>query len=165
MFADGGWADMRSPGVASLLSVAVCSCRTGAALAAVCKVLSTPHPNIQDAVNDNSFTEMVVAAGTFVESVEIDRSLEITGNSSTTTMIEGGVVVTGAGVELTLNDPKVDAGASSAAGCYPVAVEVSGGASLTSSNLVAVNADSDARLIFRDGFETGDTGFWSGTTP
>ena len=106
MFADGGWADMRSPGVASLLSVAVCSCRTGAALAAVCKVLSTPHPNIQDAVNDNSFTEMVVAAGTFVESVEIDRSLEITGNSSTTTMIEGGVVVTGAGVELTLNDQR-----------------------------------------------------------
>jgi len=156
---------MRAPGVASLFLVAVCSCWAAAASAAVCNVPSAPYPNIQDAVNDISCTEVVVAAGTFVESVEIDRSLDITGNSSTTTLIEGGVVVTGAGVELTLNDLKVDASAPSAAGCFPVAVEVSGGASLTSSNLVAVNADGDACLIFRDGFETGNTGAWSGTTP
>jgi pectin methylesterase-like acyl-CoA thioesterase len=142
----------------------LCAITTPAA-AAVCTVPSPSHPTIQAAVDDVACTEIVVAAGTYVESVEIQRSLSMTGDSASTTVIEGRVSATGAGVELTLDELKVDAGASSVAGCFPIAVEIDGGAALTSNNLIAVNADGDACLIFRDGFETGGTGAWSGTSP
>jgi pectin methylesterase-like acyl-CoA thioesterase len=142
----------------------LCAFATPAA-AAVCSVPSASHPTIQAAVDDAACTEIVVGVGTYVESVEIQRSLSITGDSASTTVIEGGVSATGAGVELTLDELRVDAGASSVAGCFPIAVDVSDGAALTSNNLIAVNADGDACLIFRDGFETGGTGAWSATSP
>ena len=49
--------------------------------AAVCTVPSTPHPTIQDAVDDLICTEVVLTAQTFVEAVAIDRSLELRGAS------------------------------------------------------------------------------------
>lgn len=148
----------------ALSPLLLCAIATPAA-AVVCSVPSANYPTIQAAVDDVACTEIVVAAGTYVESVEIQRSLSLTGDSPGTTVIEGRVSATGAGVELTLDDLKVDAGASSVAGCFPIAVDVGGGAALTSNNLIAVNADGDACLIFRDGFETGTTGAWSGTSP
>jgi hypothetical protein len=135
------------------------------AAAAVCTVPAASHPTIQAAVDDLACTEIVVAAGSFVESLEIDRNLDITGDSSTTTVIEGRVTAAVAGVALTLNNLTVNAGASSVAGCYPIAVDISSGAALTSSDLVVINALGDACLIFSNGFETGDTGAWSVTSP
>lgn len=135
------------------------------AIAAVCNVPSGSHPTIQGALDDPACTEVVIAAGAYVESLTVDRTLDITGASSSTTVIEGQVVATGTGVSLTLDSLKVDASAPSAAGCYPEVVDVSGGAALTSNDLVAINGDGDACVLFRDGFEAGDTDAWSGGTP
>jgi hypothetical protein len=131
----------------------------------VCNVPSAPYPTIQEAVDDLACSEISIAAGTYAESVEIDRSLEITGASSTATVIEGRVVATGVGVELTLENIKVDGGAASSAGCFPVAVDIGDCATLAGSNLIAINADGDACLLFGDGFESGDTGAWGNTIP
>lgn len=133
--------------------------------AAVCNVPSGSHPTIQDAVDDLACTEVVIATGTFVESVVVDRSLEITGASSSTTIVEGRLAVTGTGVHLALDSLKIDASAPSVAGCYPEAVDVGGGASVTSNDLVAVNGDGDACLLFGDGFESGNTTAWGNTVP
>jgi pectin methylesterase-like acyl-CoA thioesterase len=135
------------------------------AAAAVCTVPSGSHPTIQAAVDDLACTEIVIAAGNYVESVEIDRNLEINGVSSTATVIEGRIMAMGGGVELRLGNLKVDAGATSSAGCFPVAVDIGDGATLTGSDLIAINADGDACLLFGDGFESGDTGAWGNTVP
>ncbi len=42
---------------------------------------------------------------------------------------------------------------------------MSGGAAVTGNNLVVVNADGDACVLFADGFESGDTIAWSRTSP
>ena len=78
---------MRSPGIAWLLSVAVVLSWTALATAAVCTVPSAPHPTIQEAVDDVGCTEIVIAAGTYAESVGIDRSLTVSGASTTGTTI------------------------------------------------------------------------------
>lgn len=161
----GEGVEMRSPGIAWLLSVAVVLCWTTVAAAAVCTVPSAPHPTIQEAVDDVGCTEIVIAAGAYVESVSIDRSLSVTGASTATTTVEGRFEVTGAATEITLTNLTIDAGASSVAGCFPEALDVAGGAKLTSNALEVINGDGDACLIFGDGFESGDTGAWSGTTP
>ncbi len=133
--------------------------------AAVCNVPSASHPTIQAAVADLACTEVVVAAGTYVESVDVDRTLEITGASSSTTVVEGRITATGAGVELALDSLTVDASTPSVAGCFWEAIDVSGGAAMTSTDLVAINGDGEACLIFGNGFETGNTGAWSATSP
>jgi hypothetical protein len=136
-----------------------------AAGAAVCNVPSGSYPTIQEAVDDLTCTQVVIAAGTFVEAVEVDRTLEITGASSTATVVEGRIAVSGAGVELILGSLKVDASAPSVAGCFPEAVDVSGGTEVTGNDLVAINGDGSACLIFGDGFEIGNTGAWATTVP
>jgi len=136
-----------------------------AAGAAVCNVPSGSYQTIQEAVDDLTCTQVVVAAGTFVETVAVDRTIEITGASSTATVVEGRIEVSGAGVELVLASLKVDASAGVVAGSIGEAVKVSGGAEVTSNDLVAVNNDGSALLIFADGFETGHTGAWSSTVP
>ena len=135
------------------------------AVAAVCNVPSGSHPTIQEAVDDLACTEVVIAAGSFAESVAVERSLVFSGDSSATTTVEGRFVVTGASTNVSLGDLAIDAGALTAAGCYTLALDVSGGAAVTGNNLVVVNADGDACLLFADGFETGNTGGWSGSTP
>jgi len=135
------------------------------AIAAVCNVPSGSHPTIQEAANDLACTEVVIAAGSFVESVTVERSLDFSGDSSATTTVEGRFVVTGASTNVSLSDLAIDAGAPTAAGCYTLALYANGGAVVTGNNLVVVNADGDACLLFADGFEAGNTGGWSGTTP
>jgi len=156
---------MKLSGFARLLSAAVLSSWTTFAAAAVCNVPSAPHPTIQEAVDDVGCTEVVIAAGTYVESVSIDRSLTVSGASTTGTTIEGRLAVTGAATAVSLNDLTIDASAPSAAGCFAEALDVTGGAGVTSNALVVVNGDGDACLIFEDGFETGNTTAWSGTSP
>ena len=156
---------MRSPGTAWLPSVAVVLCWTTVAAAAICTVPSASHQTIQEAVADVGCTEIVIAAGTYVESVAVDRSLTVSGASTTGTTIEGRITVTGPATTVSLNDLTIDASAPSAAGCFTEALDVTGGAGVTSNALVVVNADGDACLIFGDGFETGNTTGWSGTSP
>ncbi len=135
------------------------------AFAAVCNVPSGSHPTIQEAVDDLACTEVVIAAGSSAESVVVDRSLVLSGDSSTTTIVEGRFVVTGASTNVALGNLTIDAGAPSTAGCYTLALDVSSGAAVTGINLVVVNADGDACVLFADGFESGDTIAWNGTSP
>ncbi len=156
---------MRSPGIAWLLSVAVGLCWATVAVAAVCNVPSGGHPTIQTAVDDTGCTEIVIADQVFVESVDVRRSLTVTGASASTTTVEGRFAVSGATTEIALNNLTVNAAAPSAAGCYPEGLDVTGGARMTSNALVVINGVGDACLIFGDGFETGTTVAWSATTP
>ncbi len=135
------------------------------AVAAVCNVPSGSHSTIQEAVDDITCTEVVIAVGSFTESVAVERSLNLSGDSSATTTVEGRFVVTGASTNIAISDLTIDAGASTAAGCYSLALDVSGGAAVAGNNLVVVNADGDACVLFADGFESGDTVAWGGTSP
>jgi hypothetical protein len=138
---------------------------SGTALAAVCLVPSGSHPTIQAAVDDPTCTEVVLAAQVFVESVTVDRSLQLRGARSAATTVEGRVVVEGATTQVQLGQMTVDAGAPSVAGCYGEALESSGGARVSGSDLKVRNADGDGCLLFRDGFESGGTTAWSTTVP
>ncbi len=133
--------------------------------AAVCSVPSVSHPTIQEAVGDLACTEVVVAAGTFVEEVVIGRDLDVGGASSATTIIEGRMVVEGAAILVVVHDLTIDASAASVAGCFADGLLARGGAQLSANGVVAINGDGDACLLFRDGFESGNTTAWSSTVP
>ncbi len=138
--------------------VVLCS---SAAFADVCSVPSVAHPTIQNAADDGSCTEIVLAAQVFVETVAISRSLLLRGDSSTATVIEGRVTVTGGTTEVTLQNLQVDGG-----GCVTVALDVGGGAQVTSQqDVVVLNAPGGECPIFLDGFELGNTSVWSATVP
>lgn len=156
---------MRLPVIAWLFLVALVPNWTIDAATAVCTVPSSSYPTIQGAVDDAGCTEIVIAAGTYAEWVSIGRSLSVTGASTGTTIVEGRFDVTGAATDLALNNLTIDASAPSAAGCFREALDVTGGAGVTSNALVVVNGDGDACLIFGDGFESGTTTAWSGTNP
>jgi hypothetical protein len=131
------------------------------AFADVCPVPTVAHPSIQAAVDDAVCTEIVLAAQVFSESVAASRSLALRGDSSATTKIVGQVTVTGAATEVTLQDLQVDAG-----GCFSVALDVGGGAQVTSQqDVVIVNAAGGECPIFTDGFEVGTTAAWSSIVP
>jgi hypothetical protein len=139
------------------LALAVLCASTG--FADVCSVPSVAHPSIQAAVDDAACTEVVLAAQVFSESVAVSRSLVLRGDSSATTKIAGQVTVTGDATEVTLQDLQVDGG-----GCFPVALDVSGGAQVTSQqDVVVTNAAGEECPIFLDGFESGNTSAWSNT--
>jgi len=133
--------------------------------AVVCSVPSAPHPTIQGAVDDLTCSEVVIAAGTFVEEVTIGRDLAVSGASTTTSIIEGRVVAEGAAIQIDIHDLTIDASAASAAGCFTDALLSRGGAQLSVSGVVVVNGDGDACLLFRDGFESGHTAAWTTTVP
>jgi hypothetical protein len=131
----------------------------------VCTVPSAPHPTIQEAVDDLACTEVVLAAQTFTESVVVGRDLDVGGASSATTVIEGRVVVEGATTQVDLHDLTIDASAPSVAGCFPVALVARNGAQISALDIVVVNGDGEACVIFRDGFESGSTAAWTATVP
>jgi hypothetical protein len=134
---------------------------TAVAEAAVCAVPSGPHPTIQAAVDDAACTEVVLAAQSFAESVAVSRSLLLRGDSSATTVIEGQMTVTGNTTVVTLQDLAVYGG-----GCYLAALDVVGGARVTShQDVVVFNTAGGECPIFIDGFESGDTSAWSRTVP
>jgi len=58
---------------------AVLTLGEGTAQAATCSVPSISYPTIQDAVNDSNCSTIVVAAGTYLESVTIGRPLTLLG--------------------------------------------------------------------------------------
>lgn len=130
---------------------------TSTAFADVCTVPSVPHPGIQAAVDDAVCTEIVLAARAFAESVAVSRSMLLRGNSSATTVIMGQVTVTGDTTVLNLQDLQIDGG-----GCSSSALEVAGGAQVTSQqDVVVTNAAGGGCPMFSDGFESGDLTRWS----
>jgi len=103
----------------------------------------------------------VLSAKVYAESVAVSRNLEIVGDSSATTTIEGKVTVTGAATEITLENFRVEVG-----GCFLVALDVSGGAQVTrGQDIVVVNTPGGECPIFFDGFELGAAAAWSKTIP
>ena len=74
-------------------------------------------------------------------------------------MIRGQVTVTGGTTEVTLQDLQVEGG-----GCFSVALDIGGGARVTSQQDVVVTNEAGGECpIFLDGFETGDCTRWSAT--
>ena len=131
------------------------------AFADVCPVPTIAHPSIQAAVDDAACTEIVLSAKVFAESVAVARGLELRGDSSATSIIDGKVTVTGASSEVTLQDLRIEGG-----GCFPVALDVSGGSQVTrGQDIVVVNAAGGECPIFTDGFELGATVAWANTVP
>jgi nitrous oxidase accessory protein NosD len=135
------------------------------ALAVVCQVPSGTHPTIQAAVNDDSCTEIELAAQTFEESVLIARGLTLRGASQATTTVEGQIAVQGVATEVVVEELTVDASARGMAGTVDAALVASGGASLITHSVSVLNSAVDLWAVFDDGFESGDTSAWSDTVP
>jgi hypothetical protein len=134
-------------------------------VADVCQVPSGSYPTIQAAVDAPVCTEIDVAAGAFAESVVIPRDLVLRGVSAATTVIEGRVTVQGASTVVSLEDLTVDGSAPGVAGSFAEALLAEGGAEVSGSNIVVLNAAIDLATIFADGFESGDATAWTRTQP
>lgn len=122
--------------------------------AATCPVPSASHPTIQAAIDDIGCTDIDIAAGTYAEAPAIARTVTLQGAGSTQTSVTGGVVVSAGSVVLTgmhLSAPGT-------------ALRSSSGAEVSGFDLEVISG-IDSALLFSDGFETGDTGAWSGTAP
>jgi hypothetical protein len=151
------------PFAGCLVVAAVC---ISTAEAATCTVPSAPHPTIQAAADDAACTEIVLGAQVYVESVDISRSVQLQGDSSATTVIEGRVTIAGASTLVTLHALKVDASALPVRGCFEVALDVAGGGRVTAEDdVLVVNTRVENCPIFADGLETGTTSRWSRTIP
>ncbi|RLE20598.1 MAG: hypothetical protein DRJ50_10490 [Actinobacteria bacterium] len=124
-----------------------------------CSVPSGSYPTIQAAIDDPSCAQVLLAAQTFSESVSISRDVTVDGDSSSTTVIEGQVTVSGGTV--VLQDMRIDTSTPELAGLFSEGLAVSGGAQVSGSDLVVRNAS----MLFGDGFESGDTTLWSRTVP
>jgi len=155
---------MRACGVAVFGVVFVFGITAGTQ-AAPCPVPTGTHPTIQVAVDDPGCTEITLGSQTYVQDVSIGRTLELTGVSSSATIIAGRVAIDGATAVVTLAELTVDGSHPAVAGCFVEAVDVGGGARMLGSNIVVVNSDGDACLLFGDGFENGTTSAWDNTVP
>ena len=131
--------------------------------AQICTVPGS-HATIQEAANDPGCAEIDLAAQTYPESVVLSRTLTIAGPGTGGTVVQGLVLISGAGTVATLRDLRVENG------CVPDAVRASGGARLVGESLQVQRAEGlpcplTADTIFVDGFESGNTGAWSASTP
>jgi hypothetical protein len=124
------------------------------AVAATCNVPSGTHPDIQTAVDDIGCAPIVIAAGTFIESPVIDRSVNLTGAGSGQTFIQGQIQVTAGTVHL---DGMYIAAAGEALWSHS-------GAEVSGFDLV-VTSGAVSTVIFTDGFESGGTDAWSSVSP
>jgi hypothetical protein len=122
------------------------------------------HATVQEAADDPACVTIDLAAQTYSESVVLRRSLTVAGPAAGGAVIQGLVLVSGPTTVATLQDLTVENG------CVPDAVRASGGAHLVGENIQVERADGlpcplTADTIFVDGFETGNTGAWSSTSP
>ncbi len=136
--------------------------------AVVCAVPGD-HSSITDALGDSLCTEILLGAQTYQEVVVIDRDLVLAGAGKELTTIEGRVLATGIGTEVTLEELTVDASTPFAGGCFTAAFESRDGGSVTGLNTAYRNGRGPAHgtfcLIFADGFESGSTAAWSDSHP
>jgi hypothetical protein len=140
----------------------------GAAWSAVCPVPSAGHPTIDSAVRDPICTTAQLAAGSFAESVAIDRDFALVGAGPAASVVAGPVRVTGSSSDVTISALRVDTTGTGVAGCWPRALEAVAGAELAAGPDVEVlhtAMGSGLCRLFTDGFESGGTLAWSATVP
>lgn len=129
-------------------------------LAGVCQVPAS-HPTIQAAVDDGLCTDIEVAAGSYPESIRIERPLILHG-AGAATVLGGFLRAVGAGTTVSLVDLAVENG------CPLRSLWAADGGSISG---LAVTATASSALpclegaLFSDGFESGDTSAWSATVP
>jgi len=145
--------------VAAIVLVAM----TSPAFAQTCTVPGS-HATIQDAIDDPTCATVNLAAQTYPESIVIRRSLTLTGPGTGGAIVQGLVLVTGSGTQVTLQDLRVENG------CIPDALRTSDGAQLLGENLQVERSETlpcplTAETIFVNGFESGNTDAWSSTSP
>jgi hypothetical protein len=128
--------------------------------AGVCQVPAA-HPTIQAAVDDPLCTDIVVAAGSYSESIQVERPLILRG-AGASTVLGGFLRAVGAGTAVSLIDLTVQNG------CPLRSLSAADGGTL-SGLAVTVTASSALPCpegpLFADGFESGDTSAWSATVP
>ena len=130
--------------------------------AATCTVPSVAHETIEEAVTDIGCTEIELAGLVFVESVTISRSVVLRGQSSTTTLIQGQLTVTGASTVVDLHALTIDGSALPVKGCFEVVLDVTdGGRATAEDDVVVINTRVENCPLFADGFETGSCSRWS----
>ena len=121
---------------AFLLSALVVSAGPRAA-AETCNVPTAPYPTIQSAVDDVSCTEIELAPQVYHETlVIVARTLTLRGASSSTTVIDDRVQVTGGMV--VLQGLTIGVSATVETNQYPAALSVDGGAQLSGLDLVVL---------------------------
>ena len=123
----------------------------GSAHAALCNVPAS-YANIQAAVNDNNCTEIQMSPGQYEGSVNITRSLTLSGSGSNRTVVKGIVSVSGNATVVTVQSFRIRGD------CLGSWLISSGGASVSGnfvySELVEPGQCPGGEIIFTDGFET-----------
>ena len=135
-----------------------------AAAGIVCNVPSTSYPTLGAAARDGTCTLVALAAGSFPENVALTRDLAVAGAGSAATFVQGSLVVSGAGNDVTLDALLVDGTAAGVAGCWSEVLTAIGGATISSgADLRVLNTATGgtACRLFADGFESGGTLAWS----
>jgi nitrous oxidase accessory protein NosD len=124
---------------------------TGSSQAAICNVPAS-YTSVQAAVNDNNCSEIQMSPGQYEGSVNISRSLSLSGSGSNRTVIRGVVSVSGNATQVTLTSFRISGG------CLGSWLISSGGArvsaSVVTSEYVAPTSCGGGELIFEDGFES-----------
>ena len=115
------------------------------------------YPTIQAAVDDFNCTEIFVAAGRFYGDLTVGRTLTIQGVSSTSTTVQGKVMVEGSGTSATLKGLRIEV---SPEGLPDDGLATDGFAETLPDDLVVGSS-----LLFQDGFESGNTLAWLFTVP
>jgi len=144
--------------------VLILSALSSALEAQTCTVPDS-HATIQHAINDPACTMISLSAQPFAESIIIPRSMTLTGPGAGEAIVEGLVLMTGAGTEIVLHDLIVRNG------CSPNALRTVSGAKVSGNNLSVERSAAlpcpapTAGRIFADGFESGGTSNWSMTLP
>jgi len=123
-------------------------------------------PTVQLAVSNPSCAQVVLAAGSYDESVVVSRTLTITGAGTASTELRRPLAVTGAGTTVTAGGFAIDLGGS----CHPASLVVQNGARVLvpAGNTLPIRADSVPSApcrLFDDDFESASTQLWSATVP
>ena len=145
----------RSLKLRALLAAIAVVVWTAPATAATCSVPSGTHPDIQTAVDDIGCDPIVVGAGSYLQTVVVDRSLSLQGTGSGQSFILGGV--------------EVQAGTVNIAGFHisgpGEALWSHSGAEVSGFDLQIVSGGAVDPPLFVDGFETGTTSAWAAVSP
>jgi nitrous oxidase accessory protein NosD len=123
-------------------------------ITATCTVPSTSHPAIQTAVDDVGCDPVVIAPGSFPETLVIARSLTLQGAGSSQSFVQGGIEVQSGEVVVTGLHVSGTGGA----------LWSHSGAEVSGFDLVVVDGAFEPPL-FADGFEDGTADAWSTVSP
>lgn len=143
-----------------VLTVAIAS-PVAALVAQTCTVPGT-HATIQEAIDDMGCAQIDLAGQTYGESINVSRSLTLTGPSAGGAVVEGFVRVAGVGTTAHFQDLVVRNG------CLERALLAHVGATVDGTRLTverSAGLPCPASHIFTDGFESGDISAWSGSLP